>query len=67
MERKEGKEGEKGGLGVGKTMSEEGNKGYSWPGVVTHTFNPITLEAKAEAGGSLSWEPTWSTSEFQIS
>lgn len=69
MERKKGKEGKKGGLGAGKTRSEEGNKGHSWPGVVTHTFNPITLEAKAEpeVGGSLSWEPAWSTNEFQIS
>lgn len=51
--KKEGrrrKEGERGGGGK-KIEEEEGNKGHSWPAMVTHTFNPITLGA--EAGGSL--------------
>ena len=32
-------------------------------GVVTHSFNPNTQEA--EAGGSLSWRPAWSTEQVQ--
>jgi hypothetical protein len=40
-----------------------GEKGQShkkiWPGMVVHAFNPSTREA--EAGGSLSSRPAWST------
>jgi len=31
------------------------------PGGKMHTFNPNVQEAEAEAGGSLSWRPAWSS------
>jgi major histocompatibility complex class I len=34
-------------------------KSTGWPGMVAHAFNPRTWEA--EAGGSLSSRPAWST------
>jgi hypothetical protein len=40
-------------------MAKTNKRSDSSPGVVAHAFNPSTWEA--EAGGSLSWRPAWST------
>jgi len=44
---------------VGKSKKLHIQKAVQEPGSAVHTFNPSALEA--EAGGSLSLRPAWST------